>query len=94
MHARHLNGITDTGTLFLLSADATPEDVREWFTQLMQIAERFSNRQLTAVLPSSAEVLAELADAGCWSLWKCILGTTFATVGQSPGRAGCSRRKG
>jgi len=29
-HAPHLNGITDATTLFLLSADATPEDVREW----------------------------------------------------------------
>jgi hypothetical protein len=29
-HAGHLEGITDTTTLFLLSADATPDDVREW----------------------------------------------------------------
>lgn len=29
-HAGHLDQITDTTTLFLLSADATPEDVREW----------------------------------------------------------------
>lgn len=29
-HARHLDQITDATTLFLLSADATPEDVREW----------------------------------------------------------------
>jgi predicted HTH domain antitoxin len=29
-HAQHLDGITDTTTLFLLSADATPEDVRQW----------------------------------------------------------------
>ena len=29
-HVGHLDGITDTATLFLLSADATPEDVREW----------------------------------------------------------------
>ena len=29
-HVEHLNGITDTATLFLLSADATPEDVRQW----------------------------------------------------------------
>lgn len=28
--ARHLDQITDTDTLFLLSADATPADVREW----------------------------------------------------------------
>ena len=30
-HVPHLEGITDTATLFILSADATPEDVREWF---------------------------------------------------------------
>lgn len=29
-HVGHLESITDTATLFLLSADATPEDVREW----------------------------------------------------------------
>jgi len=30
-HVPHLDGVADTATLFLLSADATPEDVREWF---------------------------------------------------------------
>lgn len=29
-HAPHINTITDATTLFLLSADATPEDVRQW----------------------------------------------------------------
>ena len=29
-HERHLDQITDANTLFLLSADATPEDVRQW----------------------------------------------------------------
>lgn len=29
-HAPHLDGIGDATTLFLLSADATPEDVRQW----------------------------------------------------------------
>lgn len=29
-HVAGLDGITDTATLFLLSADATPEDVRQW----------------------------------------------------------------
>jgi hypothetical protein len=29
-HVEHLHQITDTATLFLLSADATPEDVRQW----------------------------------------------------------------
>ena len=32
-HVAHLNGVADTATLFLLSADATPEDVREWFME-------------------------------------------------------------
>jgi hypothetical protein len=32
-HEQHLKGITDTNTLFLLSADATPEDVRKWFME-------------------------------------------------------------
>lgn len=29
-HVQHINTIADTATLFLLSADATPEDVRQW----------------------------------------------------------------
>ena len=29
-HVQHLDQITDTATLFLLSADATPDDVRQW----------------------------------------------------------------
>jgi hypothetical protein len=29
-HERHLDQITDANTLFLLSADATPDDVRQW----------------------------------------------------------------
>jgi hypothetical protein len=29
-HVAHLDNITDTATLFLLSADATPDDVRQW----------------------------------------------------------------
>ena len=29
-HEQHLDRITDANTLFLLSADATPEDVRQW----------------------------------------------------------------
>jgi len=32
-HVRHLDGVTDTATLFLLSADATQEDVRQWFME-------------------------------------------------------------
>jgi hypothetical protein len=29
-HEQHLDQITDANTLFILSADATPEDVRQW----------------------------------------------------------------
>lgn len=29
-HVPHLNGVTDVKTLFILSADTTPDDVREW----------------------------------------------------------------
>lgn len=32
-HVAGLHGINDTATLFLLSADATPEDVKEWVMQ-------------------------------------------------------------
>jgi hypothetical protein len=32
-HGPHLEGITDTRTLFLLSTDTTPEEVREWFME-------------------------------------------------------------
>jgi hypothetical protein len=32
-HARHLDGVTDATTLFLLSADTTTEEVREWFME-------------------------------------------------------------
>ena len=32
-HVQHLERVSDVRTLFLLSADATPEDVREWFME-------------------------------------------------------------
>jgi len=32
-HAAHLDAVPDATTLFLLSADTTPEDVREWFME-------------------------------------------------------------
>lgn len=32
-HVQHLEGTTDIATLFILSADTTPEDVREWFME-------------------------------------------------------------
>ncbi len=40
-----------------------------WASQLMQIAERFSNAQSTAHLPSSAKVLALLAADPSRSSW-------------------------
>lgn len=43
---QHLEGVTDVKTLFLLSADATPEDVREWFME----------RAAAGDVPSRAEV--------------------------------------
>jgi len=45
-HERHLTEVTDANTLFLLSADATPEDVREWFME----------RCASGDVPSRAEV--------------------------------------
>lgn len=45
-HVPHLSRVTDTATLFLLSADATPEDVREWFFE----------RCAAGDVPSRAEV--------------------------------------
>lgn len=45
-HVGHLEGVTDTATLFLLSADATPDDVREWFME----------RCAAGDVPSRAEV--------------------------------------
>lgn len=45
-HAAHLNGVADATTLFLLSADATPDDVREWFME----------RCAAGDVPSRAEV--------------------------------------
>jgi hypothetical protein len=32
-HAAHLDAVPDATTLFLLSADTTPEEVREWFME-------------------------------------------------------------
>jgi hypothetical protein len=32
-HVRHLDRVTDVGILFLLSADSTSDDVREWFME-------------------------------------------------------------
>jgi hypothetical protein len=45
-HAQHFNGITDATTLFLLSADTTPEDVREWFMERCATGEPPSRREV------------------------------------------------
>jgi len=49
-HAAHLDGVTDATTLFLLSADATTEDVREWFME----------RAAAGDVPTRAEVVEAL----------------------------------
>jgi hypothetical protein len=53
-HVDHLGGVTDTATLFLLSADATPEDVREWFME----------RCAAGDVPTRAEVVERKRTAG------------------------------
>lgn len=53
-HARHLADVSDTSTLFLLSADATPEDVREWFME----------RCAAGDVPTRAEVTERKRTAG------------------------------
>ena len=39
VHVSHLDGVTDIATLFLLSADATTDDVREWFMERAQTSD-------------------------------------------------------
>jgi hypothetical protein len=53
-HVQHLEGVTDVKTLFLLSADATPEDVREWFME----------RAAAGDVPSRAEVAERKRSVG------------------------------
>lgn len=53
-HVQHLVGVADCATLFLLSADATPEDVREWFME----------RAATGDVPTRAEVAERKRAAG------------------------------
>jgi hypothetical protein len=66
VHARHLDGVTDATTLFLLSADTTTEEVREWFMERCaagdvpsraEVAER-KRRGRTPRTPQPAETLA------------------------------------
>lgn len=45
-HVPHVNTITDTATLFLLSADATPEDVREWALERCAAGDPPSRREV------------------------------------------------
>lgn len=53
-HVPHLGAVTDTATLFLLGADATPEDVRQWFIE----------RCAAGDVPSRAEVAERKRTAG------------------------------
>ena len=45
-HVAGLDRITDTATLFLLSADATPEEVREWFMERCSAGEPPSRKEV------------------------------------------------
>lgn len=45
-HVQHLDQIADTATLFLLSADATPEDVREWALERCAAGDPPSRREV------------------------------------------------
>jgi hypothetical protein len=45
-HVRHLDGVTDIATLFILSADTTPEDVREWFMERCAAGDPPSRREV------------------------------------------------
>jgi hypothetical protein len=53
-HAQHLDGVTDATTLFLLSADTTTEEVREWFME----------RCAAGDVPSRAEVQERKRSSG------------------------------
>ena len=45
-HAAHLDAVPDATTLFLLSADTTPEEVREWFMERCAAGEPPSRREV------------------------------------------------
>ena len=53
-HVPHFNGVADIATLFLLSADTTPEEVREWFMERCAAGE----------VPTRAEVAEQKRTAG------------------------------
>ena len=54
--AGSLSGVTDPGVLFLLSADATPEDVREWFMERAAAGDVPSREGLSNCLTSRAHL--------------------------------------
>jgi len=45
-HAPHLEGVTDATTLFMLCADTTPEEVREWFMERCAAGEPPSRKEV------------------------------------------------
>lgn len=65
-HERHLDRITDANVLFLLSADTTPEEVREWFMARCAAGEPPSRKEVqerkrtarSSRQPQAAEALA------------------------------------
>lgn len=65
-HVPHLEGMTDTRTLFILSADTTTDEVREWFMERAAVGEPPSRKEVQERkrsagqprMPQSAEVLA------------------------------------
>ena len=66
-HAAGLQAITDATTLFLLSADATPEDVREWVMERCAAGVRSNKR--SPVSHATAEVITSVAQRGPVLLW-------------------------
>jgi hypothetical protein len=65
-HEQHLDQITDANTLFLLSADTTPEEVREWFMERCAAGDPPSRkdvqeRKRTAGQPRQPQPLETLA---------------------------------
>jgi hypothetical protein len=65
-HEQHLDQITDANTLFLLSADTTPEEVREWFMERCAAGDPPSRKEVqerkrTAGQPRQPQPLEALA---------------------------------
>lgn len=55
VHVQHLEQVTDTATLFLLSADATTEDVREWFMERCAAGDPPSRKEVQERKRNSSE---------------------------------------